>query len=121
MAKYPRRAVNASMTLTTRTVSGTNSVGSVTYTETTATDDVVLQFIDGLEDPSAGNVRFQGLIAVTDPVNLTPTVSDEATVDGVDYRILEVRAVYWKGIKNQNSSAAVRSGKRRRFCTLLSV
>ena len=99
MAKYPRRAVNSTMTLTTRTASGSNAFGETTYTESTATDDVVLQFIDALEDPPAGNVRFRGLVAVTDPRHLNPTVTDEATVNGVEYRILEVRGVYWKGIR----------------------
>ena len=87
------------MTLTTKTASTKNAFGEQQFTESTATDDVVLQFIDGLEDPPAGNIRLGSLIAVTDPTNLTPTVTDEATVNGVTYRILEVRAVYWKGIR----------------------
>ena len=99
MAKFPRRATNASMTLTTKTASTRNSFGETQFTETTATDDVVLQFVDRLEDPASGNIRLQSITAVTDPRNLTPTVTDEATVDGITYRILEVRAVYWKGIK----------------------
>ena len=50
--------------------------------------------MDQLEDPAAGNLRMRKIIAVTDPENLTPTTNDEATVDGVVYRILEVRPVF---------------------------
>ncbi len=98
MAKFPRRAVNATMVLTTKTASTKNAWGEQQFTTASGSDSVVLQFIDDLEDPPAGNVRVRELIAVTDPQNLTPTVTDQATVNGVDYRILEVRAAYWKGI-----------------------
>lgn len=87
------------MTLTTRTAAGKNAYGEREFTETSVSDDVVLQFIDNLEDPSSGNVRSRALIAVTDPRNLAPRVTDRALVDGINYRILEVRAVYWKGTK----------------------
>lgn len=97
MAKFPRRATNATLTLTTKTASTKNAHGEQQYTTASGSDSVVLQYIDALEDPPVGNVRFRGLIAVTDPQFLTPTVTDEATVNGVDYRILEVRAGYWKG------------------------
>ena len=99
MAKFPRHATNGTLTLTTRTPASRNSFGEQEFTETTTQDDAVLQFVDQLEDPAAGNLRMRKIIAVTDPENLTPTTNDEATVDGVAYRILEVRPIYWKGIK----------------------
>ena len=87
------------MILTTKTQSGRNTFGEATFTETSVTDDVVVQFIDALEDPAAGNIRIRELIAVTNPENLSPRVGDEASINGVTYRILEVRAVYSKGVR----------------------
>lgn len=97
MAKFPRRAVNAQMTLVTKTPAARNSYGERGYTQSTTSDDVVVQFTDGLDDPPAGNVRFRQLTAVTDPQRLNPRVDDEAIVNGVTYRILEVIPVYDKG------------------------
>lgn len=97
MAKYPRRATNAQMTLITKSPGARNSFGERGYTDSTTSDDVLVQFTDGLEDPPAGNVRFRSLTVVTDPQRLNPRVGDEAIVNGVTYRILEVAPVYDKG------------------------
>ena len=99
MAKYPRRAVNASMTLTTRTASGRDDFGGVTYSTSTTEDDVVMQYRDQLEATPAGNIRVREISALTDPLYLSPKVDDEATIEGVTYRVLEVVPTYWKGIK----------------------
>ena len=99
MAHYPRPLRNATLTLTTKTQAGQNSYGEPTFTETTAEDEVVIQFRDQLDFSSAGTIRYRELTALTDPLNLTPTVDDEAEVNGVTYRIAEVVPTYWKGIK----------------------
>ena len=99
MAKYPRRATNARMTLLTKNPGSKNSFGEREYTSSSSEDDVVVQFTDALADPPAGNVRLRLLTAVTDPQRLNPRVDDEAIVNGVTYRVLEVIPVYHKGEK----------------------
>jgi len=99
MAKYPRRARNATLTLTTKTQSGSNSFGEPTFSTSTSEDEVVLQFRDRLDFSPAGTIRYRELTALTDPLYLSPKVDDEAEVNGVTYRISEVIPTYWKGIK----------------------
>jgi len=99
MAKFPRRATNATMTLISKSPGSRNTFGERQYSQSTTSDDVLMQFTDTLADPPAGNVRVRLITAVTDPHRLNPRVDDEAIVDGVTYRILRVVPVYSKGEK----------------------
>ena len=99
MAKYPRRAVNATMTLTTRTADDRDTFGGVTYTTADTSDDVVIKSAEILEDPpGAGNIPTLTITVLTDPLNLTPRVDELATINSVVYRIVSVEATFWKGI-----------------------
>jgi len=93
-----RHYLDQAVVLTTRTESGRNSVGEITYTETVVSGFGYLKSADRLVETDVGMVSVSQLELWTDPAELTPTVGSTATIGAHTYEIQDVRSRSQRGI-----------------------